>query len=100
MADYHGAAEEVIKKMFPQAAILGTGGLFTGGDDSDGMITGYTVTLDMAGQGQEVRVYEVIFNNDGTGMALLVANGPRIGEGEENVFNFNLIEGEVKVVQR
>ena len=81
-------AREVIAQRLPYAEIISIGGAFTGYDDEPPFDV-RTVTLDMRGQGQDVRVYEVTFYEGGTGQSYCVASSGMV-EHDSRVFEYEV----------
>lgn len=88
-------AHNFISEMHPGGCIVAEGGLFSHSMDED-HIAGSTIVIDLAGQGQDLRVYEVLFHRDGTGFAMLAASNSHVHDDAPQFdFTYNLVGGEV-----
>lgn len=101
MATYAQAAYDLVQSRHLHGHIVAEGGLFTRGmdDGEEGMVSGHTIVIDLAGQGQDLRVYEVLFSNDGTGVILQAAASISNGALMPDSFSYDLIRGEVENVE-
>lgn len=94
--DYEDASRAIVQSLHIGGDVLAVGHVHPSGDDIR-PIAGNTVVIDLGGQGQDVRVYEVIFYADGSGVYLCVASTYQEGASMPEDLKFNLVDGKVEI---
>lgn len=90
---YEDVAEQIVQSCHPGGEIVATGHVVDFGDEP--IASGHTLVLDTRGQGQDLRVYEVIFHKDGTGVYLQAAGSYSQGSQMPEDFKWDLVCGQV-----
>jgi hypothetical protein len=98
--EYAEAAFNIIQDMHPGGCIVAEGGVYRQGDDTP-VVSGHTIVIDLAGQGQDLRVYEVMFHPNGDGVVYLAASNTDIHEHAYlEGFRYDLVDGNVTNVRQ